>query len=136
MLASAKLMAFAPSTDMKKARAFFEGVLGLRFLSEDSFAAVFDARGTMLRVASVPALQPAPYTIVGWTVPKIERYVEKLTARGVTFMRYPGMNQDRLGIWTSPSKAKVAWFQDPDGNVLSLTEFAPRKATKKKRRRP
>jgi catechol 2,3-dioxygenase-like lactoylglutathione lyase family enzyme len=127
VLASSKLMAFAPSTDMKRARAFFEGVLGLRFVNEDSFAIVFDANGTPLRVANTPGFQPAPYTIVGWAVPQIERYVEKLKARGVSFMRYPGLKQDALGIWTSPSKAKVAWFQDPDGNVLSLTQFASAK---------
>jgi catechol 2,3-dioxygenase-like lactoylglutathione lyase family enzyme len=139
MLASSKLIAFAPSTDLKRARTFFEGVLGLRFVSEDSFAIVFDAKGTMLRVANTPGFQPAPHTIVGWVVPGIERCVEKLRARGVSFMRYPSMNQDALGIWTSPSGAKVVWFQDPDGNILSLTEFPVAKAkkgAKKKAGRP
>jgi catechol 2,3-dioxygenase-like lactoylglutathione lyase family enzyme len=139
MLASSKLMVFVPSADLKRARAFFEGILGLRFLGEDAFAAVFDAKGITMRVASVPEFQPAPYTILGWVVPDIGRHVKKLQARGVKFLRYPGMRQDALAIWTSPSNAKVAWFNDPDGNVLSLTEFGlvkPARKPKRKRRRP
>jgi hypothetical protein len=131
MLASSKLIAFLPSADLARARAFFERVLELRFLSEDPFATVFDAGGVMLRVANVPNFKPAPYTVLGWIVPDIERYAKTLQSRGVAFLRYPNMQQDTLGIWTSPSKAKVAWFHDADKNVLSLTEFASGKPRKK-----
>jgi catechol 2,3-dioxygenase-like lactoylglutathione lyase family enzyme len=131
MLASSKLIAFIPSADLARARAFFERVLGLRFVSEDPFAVVFDAAGLMLRVVTVPNFKPAPYTILGWTVPDIERYAKALQARGVAFLRYPNMEQNALGIWTSPSKAKVGWFHDSDENVLSLTEFASGKRKKK-----
>jgi catechol 2,3-dioxygenase-like lactoylglutathione lyase family enzyme len=138
MLASSKLIAFIPSADLARARAFFERVLGLRFVSEDPFAVVFDAAGVMLRVVNVQDFKPAPFTILGWTVPDIERYAKALQARGVAFLRYPNMQQDALGIWTSPSNAKVAWFHDSDGNVLSLTEFAsgkPKKKAGKRRKR-
>jgi catechol 2,3-dioxygenase-like lactoylglutathione lyase family enzyme len=124
MLHQSKLVAFAPAKDLKRSRNFYEKVLGLRFLSEDPFAIVFDAAGTMLRVANVPEFQPAPYTILGWQVLKIEPAVRKLKTRGVAFERYAHMLQDELGVWVSPSGAKVAWFKDPDGNVLSLTQFS------------
>lgn len=123
MLGSAKVVAFVPTRDAAKARAFYEGVLGLRFVSEDAFALVFDCAGTMLRVVNVRDFQPLPFTVLGWDVPHAEEAARGLQARGVAFQRYEGMAQDALGIWTSPAGARVAWFQDPDGNVLSITEF-------------
>ena len=125
MLRDADIVAFVPTRDPARARAFYEGVLGLRFVSEDGFATVFDAHGVMVRVANVsgvPDYTPAPFTILGWLVPDVKTAVGDLTAKGVAFERYPGMAQDRLGIWNAPSGAKVAWFKDPDGNVLSVTE--------------
>jgi len=125
ILGSSKLVAFVPTTDPAKARAFYEDVLGLR-LVEDSkpFALVFDAHGTMLRVATVRELQPDPFTVLGWDVASIETTVTQLAALGIEFLRFPGMNDtDPLGIWTAPSGARVAWFKDPDGNVLSVTQF-------------
>jgi predicted enzyme related to lactoylglutathione lyase len=86
---------------------------------------VFDAHGTSIRVAnvsSVKGFRPAPFTILGWAVSDIESAVAELTGRGVQFERFPGMEQDAMGIWTSPSEARIAWFKDPEGNVLSLTE--------------
>jgi hypothetical protein len=85
---------------------------------------VFDANGVMVRVvdvSSVKGFTPAPFTIVGWSVDDIARTVKGLGKKGVQFERYPGMDQDQLGIWSSPSGAKIAWFKDPDGNVLSLS---------------
>ena len=125
ILGASKLVAFAATTDAAKARAFYEGVLGLRLVSDDApFALVFDANGTMLRVTSVQEHTPAPFTVLGWDVAAIETTVERLAAAGVEFLHYPGLNEDdRLGIWTSPSGARIAWFHDPDGNVLSLTQF-------------
>ena len=125
ILGASKLVAFAATTDAAKARAFYEGVLGLRLVSDDApFALVFDANGTMLRVTSVQERTPVPFTVLGWDVAAIETTVERLAAAGVEFLRYPGLNEDdRLGIWRSPSGARIAWFHDPDGNVLSLTQF-------------
>jgi hypothetical protein len=97
-------------------------VLGLRLTSEDKFALVFDANGTSLRVSVVRELVPAGYTVLGWLVPNIEQAVRELTARSVVFQRFDGLQQDDLGIWSAPSGASVAWFRDPDGNTLSLTQ--------------
>jgi catechol 2,3-dioxygenase-like lactoylglutathione lyase family enzyme len=122
MLNSAEIVAFVPTTDGKKSRAFYEGVLGLRVVSEDNFALVLDAHGTMLRVTKVGDFKPQQFTILGWQVPDIRQGVSGLRGKGVKFEQYGMPGQDREGIWTSPSAAKVAWFKDPDGNVLSITE--------------
>lgn len=123
MLSSAKIVAFAPTRDAKAARAFYEGVLGLKLVSEDKFALVFDANGTMLRVTIVPPYTPQQFTVLGWDVADIAATVADLSAKGVEFQRYGMPGQDERGIWTSPGGAKVAWFKDPDGNVLSVTQF-------------
>jgi catechol 2,3-dioxygenase-like lactoylglutathione lyase family enzyme len=125
ILGTSKIIAFAPVTNMEQAREFYEGVLGLHLVTDEKpFALVFDANGTMLRVTPVGEHHPAQFTILGWDVESITSTVEKLTARGVTFLRFPGLNEnDPQGIWSAPSGAKIAWFKDPDGNVLSVTEF-------------
>lgn len=124
MLNHANLVGFVPTTDFAKARSFYEGVLGLRVESEDPFALVLDANGTMLRVTKVQDLKPQPFTIAGWHVRDIENSVKGLADRGVHFEQYGMPGQDQRGIWKSPSGACIAWFKDPDGNVLSLTQFA------------
>ena len=134
MLRSHPIVAFVATTDPKRAKAFYLKTLGLRLVSEDGFALAFDAVGTMLRVAIVKTLQPAGYTVLGWIVPDITKAVRDLVKNGVTFQRYEGMPQDDLGIWSSPSGARVAWFSDPEGNTLSLTELE-RQTTKKKARK-
>jgi catechol 2,3-dioxygenase-like lactoylglutathione lyase family enzyme len=116
-------VAFVATANPSSAKAFYGNVLGLPLVSEDDFALVFDANGTMLRVQIVKELRPAPYTALGWSVPGIHAAAAGLQAAGVQFERYPWMRQDEQGVWTSPSGAKIAWFKDPDGNVLSLTEF-------------
>jgi catechol 2,3-dioxygenase-like lactoylglutathione lyase family enzyme len=131
MLKSNALIAFVATTDPGRSKKFYAKTLGLPLVTEDGFALVFDAGGTMLRVATVQKLQPAGYTVLGWIVPNIAATVRKLKRRGISFQRYPGMEQDELAIWTSPSGARVAWFEDPEGNTLSLTEFA--KVRKKRR---
>jgi len=125
VLGGSKLVAFLPTTDPAKARAFFEGVLGLRLVADEQpFALVFDANGTMLRVTTVGEYKPDPFTVLGWEVEAIVPTVKQLTAAGVEFLRFPGINDgDPLGIWTAPGGARIAWFKDPDGNVLGLTEF-------------
>jgi catechol 2,3-dioxygenase-like lactoylglutathione lyase family enzyme len=117
-------MAFAPTRDANKARQFYEGVLGLRVLSQDGFAVALDADGIMLRVTIVPAgFQPQQFTILGWQVPNIAAAVSALKQKGVQFENYGLPAQDAEGIWTAPGGAKIAWFKDPDGNILSLTQF-------------
>ena len=126
ILGSCKLVTFIPTADAVKARAFYESVLGLRLVTDEKpFALVFDANGIMLRVTPVHGEhKPTPSTILGWSVESIDATGERLAAAGVEFLRYPGLNdKDLRGIWTSPSGARVAWFHDPDGNVLSLTQF-------------
>ena len=123
MLGSSDVIAFAPATDLHRARVFYEQALGLSLLEQNDFACVFDANGTMLRVAAVADAPRAGYTVLGWRVTDIEGTVQGLTARGVEFRRYDGMDQDEHGIWTTPGGEKVAWFTDPDGNTLSLTQF-------------
>ena len=122
MLGTNKIVAFLPTTDYDAARAFFEGVLGLRFVSQDGFAMVLDANGIMIRVTKLREHTPLPYTILGWEVSDIERTVSALTERGVTFERFGFFEQDALGIWTAPTGDKVAWFKDPDGNTLSVSQ--------------
>jgi catechol 2,3-dioxygenase-like lactoylglutathione lyase family enzyme len=125
ILGASKLVAFVATTNSNKARAFYEGVLGLRLIEDEQpFALVFDANGIMLRVTAVQEHNPAPFTVLGWGVESIEASVDRLTAAGVEFQRYPGINDgDPKGIWTAPGGARVAWFKDPDGNVLSVTQF-------------
>jgi catechol 2,3-dioxygenase-like lactoylglutathione lyase family enzyme len=125
ILGGSRLVAFAPTTDPAKARAFYEGVLGLRLASDEQpFALVFDANGVMLRVTTVHELKPQQFTILGWSVGDIEATADRLSAAGVEFQRYKGLNDgDARGIWNSPSGARIAWFKDPDGNVLSVTQF-------------
>jgi catechol 2,3-dioxygenase-like lactoylglutathione lyase family enzyme len=122
-LSTQKIVAFAATTSAAKARKFYRDKLGLRLVDDGPFALVFDAKGTMLRVQLVDAVTPPKYTVLGWDVKDIEKTIARLKKARVTFNRYPGMGQDRLGIWTSPSGARIAWFTDPDGNTLSLTEF-------------
>jgi catechol 2,3-dioxygenase-like lactoylglutathione lyase family enzyme len=123
MLRSSALISFAATSDAARARQFYESTLGLTFVSSDQFALVFDLNGTMLRVQIVDHVNPRGYTVLGWRVANIVEEVQTLSKRGVSFARYEGMDQDENGIWTAPSKAKIAWFTDPDGNILSLTEF-------------
>jgi catechol 2,3-dioxygenase-like lactoylglutathione lyase family enzyme len=118
-----KLMAFVFTRDPTRARAFYRDTLRLELVSEDEFALVLDIGGTMLRVTTVQELTPAAYTILGWQVQDVVGAVKSLQRKDVVFERYPGMIQDEHGIWESPSGARVAWFKDPDGNTLSLTQF-------------
>ncbi|HYQ43846.1 MAG TPA: VOC family protein [Polyangiaceae bacterium] len=123
MLGSQTLVAFVATTDSARARTFYEHTLGLSLISDEPFALVFNANGTTIRIQKVPSLEPHPFTALGWKVDDIGVVVAALEHQGVGCERFPGMNQDARGIWSSPSGARVAWFKDPDGNVLSLTEF-------------
>lgn len=122
-LAAHELIAFVGTTSFEKARAFYGEALGLPLLSEDGFALVFDAHGTKLRVTLVNQVTPAAYTVLGWQVDDIAAAVRELEAAGVKFQHYAGLPQDELGIWRAPGGARVAWFKDPDGNTLSVTQL-------------
>jgi catechol 2,3-dioxygenase-like lactoylglutathione lyase family enzyme len=123
VLETSSLVAFIPVTDLAAARAFYESTLGLPVLDASPFALVVDANGTPVRITPVPNLVPQPFTICGWDVTDIEATVAELETRGVRFTHYDGMKQRKNGVWASPSGDLVAWFVDPDGNTLSLTEF-------------
>jgi catechol 2,3-dioxygenase-like lactoylglutathione lyase family enzyme len=117
-------MAFIPVRDLSAAQSFYGGPLGLRVAEEGPYAVVLDAGGTMLRLTQVDDLQPQPFTIAGWRVLDMGKSIDTLSARGVAFIRYEGMDQDAKGIWSTPGGDQVAWFKDLDGNTLSLTCFA------------
>jgi catechol 2,3-dioxygenase-like lactoylglutathione lyase family enzyme len=123
MLASAAPMGFLAVSDFARARAFYEGVLGLQFVSQDDFALVMRSGPVLIRFAVPPEVVVAPYTVFGWQVADIDATVALLSAKGVSFERYAHFSgsQRADGVWSAPSGAKVAWFKDPDGNPLSLS---------------
>jgi catechol 2,3-dioxygenase-like lactoylglutathione lyase family enzyme len=121
MLGSIDIVAFVPTKDVEKAKAFYVNVLGLRFVKDDGFAMVLDANGIMVRVARAQ-FTPAPFTILGWQVSDIDQIAKTLQEKGVQFERFGFFEQDPLGIWTAPTGDKVAWFKDPDGNILSVSQ--------------
>ncbi len=120
---SAKIIGFVPTRDAKKPKTFYQDILGLRSVSEDEFAVVLDANGIKVRVTQVDDFKPQPFTILGWEVDDIGKVVSELVKKGLRLERYGMKNQDENGIWPAPGGARVAWFKDPDGNVLSLTQF-------------
>ncbi len=124
MLEHSALIGFVGVSDLDRARQFYGDTLGLPITEESPFALVANANGTMLRLTPVEQPVAAPYTILGWSVADIASMIDQLTTRGVHFTRYEGMGQDERGVWTAPGGAKIAWFPDPDGNNLSLTQFA------------
>jgi catechol 2,3-dioxygenase-like lactoylglutathione lyase family enzyme len=123
MLRSQQVMAFLATANPKKAIAFYRDKLGLRLTEDSPFALVLDVKGTMLRIQKVEKVSVAPYTALGWQVKSIAGTIRKLNAKGVTMERFPGLDQDELGVWQSPSGARIAWFKDPEGHTLSLTQF-------------
>ncbi|WP_433204832.1 VOC family protein [Dactylosporangium sp. CS-047395] len=124
MLADAAAIAFVPSTDLDRSRAFYGSVLGLPLVEQTPFACVFRAGPTMLRVTKVEQLSAQPFTVLGWSVPDLRATLAGLVAAGVTVTRYEGMPQDDQGVWATPGGDLICWFPDPDGNNLSLTQFA------------
>ena len=123
MLQDNEVIAFSATLDAPRALAFYRDVLGLRLVAEEEWAIVFDAGGTMLRLQKAVEHTPAKHTLLGWKVPDIAATMAGLAERGVRFERYDFMEQDAAGVWTTPDGARIAWFKDPDGNLLSLTQF-------------
>jgi catechol 2,3-dioxygenase-like lactoylglutathione lyase family enzyme len=125
-LSKYNIVGFVNIVDVARAKEFYRDTLGLRLVSEEPpFALVFEANGIMLRLGMAKELPPARGTVLGWQVPDISAAVKDLGQAGIRFERYEQMKQDELGIWTSPTGAKVAWFKDPDGNILSVSEHPP-----------
>ena len=122
MLPDAELVAFVATRDLEGAARFYGGVLGLEPIESTPFANVYDAGGTTLRVTRVDEVAAAPYTVLGWKVPDVEAAIGALSARGVEFKRFDGVEQDEHGVWTAPGGSRIAWFADPDGNTLSLQQ--------------
>ena len=121
MLTTAATVAFVPSTDLARSRAFYEGVLGLEVLSQDGFAVVVRAGDVPIRITNVGSeLRAQPFTVLGWEVDDVHAEVRELAGRGVEFLVFEGMGQDEDAVWTAPGGTEVAWFRDPDGNTLSL----------------
>jgi catechol 2,3-dioxygenase-like lactoylglutathione lyase family enzyme len=117
------IIGFVSIVDVARARDFYRDTLGLRLVMEEPpFALVFEANGIMLRLGMAKELPPAHGTVLGWQVPEITSTVKELGEAGVRFERFAGMHQDEFGVWSSPTGAKVAWFKDPDGNILSISE--------------
>jgi catechol 2,3-dioxygenase-like lactoylglutathione lyase family enzyme len=122
ILTTSKVIAFVATTNAARAKAFYGGTLGLPLVSEDRFAVVFDANGTMLRVTPVQQFTPFKHTVLGWEVADIEAAVKQLREAGIQFQQYGLPGQNEQGIWSAPGGAKVAWFADPDGNILSVSQ--------------
>jgi catechol 2,3-dioxygenase-like lactoylglutathione lyase family enzyme len=122
MLGKATITAFVATADPARSKHFYQDTLGLRLVSDDQFAIAFDCAGIQLRIQKIETLQPHAFTALGWQVPNIRKTVQGLSKRGVSCERYAYLEQDDLGVWLAPSGAKVVWFKDPDGNVLSVTE--------------
>jgi predicted enzyme related to lactoylglutathione lyase len=122
MLTLGKLVGFVPTKDYGKARAFYEGILGLEFVSLDQFALVVKSGGNKIRIAKVANFTPLQATILGWEIDDIVAVAKWLKERGVSPEKYPFVQDQDLGIWTAPSGARVAWFKDPDGNILSISQ--------------
>lgn len=122
-LKSAKPTLFLATSDAEAARAFYEGQLGLALDADDAYALVYQLAGSELRLSKVPNHTPLPFTVLDWQIASIAESHAALSAAGVEFTVFEGMGQDENGIWTSPDGgARILWFKDPDGNVLSVSE--------------
>jgi catechol 2,3-dioxygenase-like lactoylglutathione lyase family enzyme len=122
-LGRSSIICFTATQQSEQARKFYQDALGLRLVEDTPFALVFDADGTMLRVQKVRDHHPVRHTVLGWQVGDIRSTIDSLASKGICFERYEGLPQDERGIWLTPDNARIAWFRDPDGNVLSLTQL-------------
>ena len=122
MLGEKQLKAFVPTVMADKAKVFYRDILGLKLLAEDEYALEFEANGILLRVINVPEFTPHKFTALGWNVEDIVSTINALNEKGIYCEKYGFFEQDDLGIWTAPGGAKVAWFKDPDGNILSVSQ--------------
>jgi catechol 2,3-dioxygenase-like lactoylglutathione lyase family enzyme len=123
VLPSAPVSVFLATTRADEAKTFYADILGLKILDDNGFALVFELHGAELRISKVPGFEPFPWTVLDWQVPDISKAITTLASRDIEFTRFGGMEQDEQGVWTTPDgSAKIAWFRDPDANVLSVSE--------------
>jgi catechol 2,3-dioxygenase-like lactoylglutathione lyase family enzyme len=122
MLSSCKMTGFILTKDYDRARSFYEGKLGFQFVSLDQFALVMHTGQNTIRISKVPTFTPLQSTVLGWEVNDIVSTAKWLAERGVATEKYAFVEDKELGIWSAPNGAKVAWFKDPDGNVLSISQ--------------
>ncbi len=123
MFSDKELKAFIPTINPEKAKSFYKDILGLKLISEDNYALEFNAKGIRLRVTIVREFRPHPFTVLGWDVDNIVSIIDSLNKKKIFCEKYDFIKQDELGIWTAPGGTKVAWFKDPDGNILSVSEL-------------
>lgn len=123
MLHEPSITAFIPTVKPKESKQFYMNTLGLKLVTEDDYALEFEADGVLMRITTVEKLIPHSFTVLGFKITEIASQVKSLIKKGVEFEDYNALEQDELGIWVSPNRAKIAWFKDPDGNLLSLTEY-------------
>jgi catechol 2,3-dioxygenase-like lactoylglutathione lyase family enzyme len=121
---AAKLQTIVWTSRKDEAARFYSDVLGLTLKGESHGALVYDVTGAELRVSPVPSTTPSPHTVLGFSVEDLAEVVSTLAARGVLFERFPAFRHDENGVWVAPDGAKVAWFRDPDGNLLSAVQYA------------
>jgi predicted enzyme related to lactoylglutathione lyase len=122
MLSKNPIHAFVPTMKSQEAKTFYKDVLGLELTSEDEFALEFQITGGFLRVTKVQDFKPHPFTVFGWMVEDVALIVIQLNEKNIFCERYGFIEQDDLGIWTAPNGTKIAWFKDPDGNLLSVND--------------
>lgn len=123
ILQQSKLTGFVATVKPDAAKDFYADILGLTLIEDSRYALVFDSNGTMVRVQKVKEFSPQPFTALGWNVADIQAAVAELTQRGVKMLKTEFVEQDALGIWTTPDGSRIAWFLDPDGNTLSLAQM-------------
>jgi hypothetical protein len=123
MLGKYNIMSIIATAEPARVRPFYEETLGLAVINEDMYGVTFDANGARIRLSFVQEMKAAPYSVLSWSVPDIYEMIAALTVKEVIFEIYPGFGQDKAGVWTAPNGTKVAWFKDPGGNLLSLTQW-------------
>jgi catechol 2,3-dioxygenase-like lactoylglutathione lyase family enzyme len=123
MLAQSKLQTIIWTARVAEAERFYSQVLGLKLQGKSHGALVYDVGGADLRVSPVPSTEPTAHTVLGFSVPDLDTLVAVLSERGVKWERFPGLPHDASGVVLTPEGAKVAWFRDPDGNLLSAVEY-------------
>ena len=117
------LIGFVGTTDAERSKNFYVDRLGFTLVEDSTFALVLDANGSMIRVQKLGDFAPPAYTVLGWKVVDIKQTVAALAAQGVLLERFEGIPHDDLGIWRTPNGDQIGWLKDPEGQIISITEF-------------
>lgn len=124
MLATSTLQTIVWTSRLPEAEAFYSHLLGLALKGRSDGALVYDVNGGDLRVSPIPRAEPTAHTVVGFAVPDLNATMDALSERGLKWERFPEMPQDAIGVLRTPDGARVVWFRDPDGNLLSIVQYA------------